>query len=141
VSTNALIEPADSFHHLGVAVKSLGKGIEQYETLGFAVEEPIFSDPNLGVRGVFLVGPGPRVELLEDLPGFAVVKPWLVRDPAVYHYAYVVDDLDAKLEVTERLRCKTLVSPTSAAGFGGRRVAFVLSPKRLVVEFIERTLH
>ena len=138
--TNSLIVADDGFHHLGVAVKSIEKAIVQYESLGYDIEEPVFTDPNLGIRGVFMVGSGPRIELLEDLPGFAVVKPWIVRDPALYHFAYLVDDLDAKLESAEMSRYKTLVSPVRAVGFGGRRVAFVMTPARLVVEFVERTL-
>lgn len=135
-----LFDPGDSFHHLGVAVRSLEKGIVQYETLGYSIEEPIFADPVLGITGVFLVGAGPRVELLQDLPGRQVVAPWLVRDPALYHYAYLVDDLDAKLEAVESLRSKTLVPPTAAVGFGGRRVAFTMTRQRLIIEYIERHL-
>ena len=136
----SIFDPADTFHHLGIAVKSLEKGIAQYEGLGYVVEEPVFEDPVLGITGVFLVGAGPRVELLQDLPGRSVVAPWLVRDPALYHYAYLVDDLDAKLESVERLRSKTLVTPTAAVGFGGRRVAFTVTRHRLVVEYVEREL-
>jgi methylmalonyl-CoA/ethylmalonyl-CoA epimerase len=135
-----LFDPADTFHHLGVAVKSLEKGIVQYESLGYHVEEPVFSDPVLGITGVFLVGAGPRIELLQDLPGHSVVAPWLVRDPALYHYAYLVDGLDAKLEAVEKCGSKTLVPPTAAVGFGGRRVAFTITRHRLIVEYIERAL-
>ncbi len=131
---------SDTFHHLGIATRSLETGIVQYETLGYRVEEPIFEDSNLGIRGVFLVGAGPRVELLEDLPGRSVVKPWLVRDPALYHYAYEVDDLQAKLDAVEGLRSKILVPPTPAIGFGGRRVAFTMTRQKIIVEYIERTL-
>ena len=52
------------FHHLGVACLDLDKESKPWVTLGYRPEAPDFEDTIQQVRGRFLIGAGPRLELL-----------------------------------------------------------------------------
>ena len=58
-----------TFHHLGIASEFLEGDARAYAALGYEPEGAEFVDEIQGVRGLFLTGGGPRLELLEPLPG------------------------------------------------------------------------
>ncbi len=124
------------FHHLGVACRSLDAEQRSWAPLGYTPEGPDFEDPIQQVRGRFLVCGGPRVELLEPLPGSVVLDPWLDRGVKVYHTAYVVEDLPSTLEKLKAARARVVVAPVPAVAFGGRHIAFVVFPSLAMVELI-----
>ena len=127
------------FHHLGYACASLGKERAQFEQLGYRLEVGAFADPIQGVAGVFLTGPGPRVELLENLPGSQTLSAWLDKGVKIYHFAYEVPDMAEALAWSRGQRAVTAVQPVPAVAFGGRRIAFVMLRTGLMLEFIEKT--
>ena len=65
--------------------------------LGYRAEADDFADPVQGIRGRFLIGPGPRLELLAPLPGRDVLDPWLKAGVKLYHLAYEVTEMDAAI--------------------------------------------
>jgi methylmalonyl-CoA/ethylmalonyl-CoA epimerase len=124
-----------SFHHVGVACRDVVKSEAIYAALGYSrVSE--FQDPELGVRGVFLEGPGPRLELLSDLPGQLVVAPWLTREATMYHLAFQVSDLPAAIARAREAGAKLVTRPTPAVAFEGGLIAFVMLPNMALVELI-----
>lgn len=127
------------FHHLGVACRSLDAEGRSWTPLGYAPEGPDFTDPIQQVRGRFLVGGGPRVELLEPLPGSVVLDPWLDRGVKIYHTAYVVEDLEGSLERLKAARARVVVAPVPAVAFDGRLISFLVFPSLAMVELISRT--
>jgi methylmalonyl-CoA/ethylmalonyl-CoA epimerase len=127
-----------SFHHIGIACKDLLKSERSYSALGY-VRVSEFDDPGLRVRGMFLEGPGPRLELVSDLPGERVVAPWLTRDAAMYHLAFETADVAAALATAREDGAKVVKGPTSAVAFAGRPVAFVMLRNMALVEFISST--
>jgi methylmalonyl-CoA/ethylmalonyl-CoA epimerase len=127
----------NTFHHIGVAVSDLRREAERYAALGYELEGLEFEDPIQGVRGCFLVGGGPRLELLVELPGRDVLSPWKRRGIRLYHLAYETDDLDATLAAQFARRAKPVLAPVPAVAFDGRRIAFVMLPNLQLVEFIE----
>jgi methylmalonyl-CoA/ethylmalonyl-CoA epimerase len=130
--------PANArFHHLGYACAALAKDQAQFEQLGYRLEGEPFADPIQGVAGVFLTGPGPRVELLENLPGSTTLDVWLAKGVKVYHFAYEVDDLAAALAWARAQRAVVTVAPVPAVAFGGRPITFVMLRTGLMIEFIE----
>ena len=108
--------------------------------LGYVMEAEAFVDPRQGVRGVFLAGQAPRLELLEPLPGRedGVLAPWLAASIKLYHLAYETPDLAGKIAQLRASRAKVVVEPVPAVAFGGRHIAFLLLPNRLLIELIER---
>jgi len=124
------------FHHLGVACRQIDAEQEAWVALGYRPERAEFTDPLQGVRGRFLVGPGPRLELLEAVEGSTVLEPWLVRGVKVYHHAYEVDALEAAIDDLRDRRGRLVSGPVPAVAFDRRPVAFLAMPNRYLVELI-----
>lgn len=126
------------FHHVGVATTSIERDESAYSKLGYIREGMEFVDPNQGVRGLFVVGPGPRLELLEQLEGSSALAPWLNSTNRMYHLAYEVDNLVTDLAMAQQeLRAHILRPPLPAVAFSGRLVSFIVLRNRAVIELIE----
>lgn len=133
-----------AFHHVGVACRDIDAEAAHFATLGYTIEGSAFDDRVQGVRGLFMVGQGPRMELLEPLRDAApdgsstngVLSPWLSSGTKLYHLAYVAPDLRHAIDAMRRRRAKLVVAPVPAVAFAGREIAFVMLPNRLLVELI-----
>jgi glyoxalase/bleomycin resistance protein/dioxygenase superfamily protein len=127
-----------AFHHLGVACRNLDAEAKILEGLGYRQEGPEFEDPVQGIRGRFLVGPGPRLEILVALGESKVLEPWLRAGVKIYHQAFEVANLEAGLAQLAGQRGKVVVAPVPAVAFGARRICFVMMPNLMLLELIER---
>ena len=124
------------FHHVGVACTDIEQEAARLAPLGYVREGLPFVDPVQGIRGQFVSGQSPRLELLEQFAPAGVLQPWLDSETKLYHLAYETPDLDASLARLRSARAKLVVAPVAAVAFGGRQIAFVLLPNRLLVELI-----
>lgn len=138
--TSSTLPDGYEFHHIGYASTSLDKDRSFFALLGYRQEGETFADPVQGVTGCFLLGPGPRIELLENLPDATTLTPWLNAGVKMYHLAYLVQDIEGALNWARNQRAKVTVAPVSAIAFGGRRISFVMFRNGLMLEFIENTL-
>jgi methylmalonyl-CoA/ethylmalonyl-CoA epimerase len=125
------------FHHIGVACHDLAAESEAFGMLGYEPESEDFIDSRQGVRGRFLVGPGPRLELLVGLPGSSVLEPWLDKGIKFYHQAFVVGSLEAGLRELRQKGGRMVSAPVPAAAFGGRDIVFVMLRNLAMVELIQ----
>jgi methylmalonyl-CoA/ethylmalonyl-CoA epimerase len=125
------------FHHIGVACLDLESETLRLAALGYAIEGEDFSDPIQGVRGRFLNGGGPRLELLSPLSEAGVLTPWLKGGVKLYHLAYLTTDLDGELARMRSAGAKAVVRPVPAVAFEKRRIAFLMMPNMLLTELIE----
>lgn len=126
-----------SFHHIGVACRDLDSEARRFASLGYTAEFPDFTDPVQGVTGRFLIGGGPRMELLKSLPGRGILTPWLKTGVKLYHMAYESSDLTAAIDHYRKEGAKLVVPPVPAIAFSGRLIAFLMLPNMLLVELIE----
>jgi methylmalonyl-CoA/ethylmalonyl-CoA epimerase len=126
-----------TFHHVGVACRDLDVEGKTYELLGYVQEGGEFADPIQGIRGRFIVGPGPRLELLVALPGSTVLEPWLKKGVRYYHQAFLVEDLRSSIADLEAGGAKLVVEPVPAVAFDGREIAFLMLRNLTLVELIE----
>jgi len=126
------------FHHIGYATASVEAEQGFFSFLGYQQEGLKFVDPVQGITGCFLTGPGPRIELLENLPGSTTLSPWLAAGVRMYHIAAEVDNLQDGLDWARRERGKVIVPPVPAVAFGGRRISFVAFRNGMILELIER---
>ena len=126
-----------AFHHLGVACRNLDAEARVLAVLGYAQEGEEFVDPIQGIRGRFLTGPGPRLEILVALGDSQVLAPWLRSGVKIYHQAFEVDVLESSIAKLESQRGKLMSAPVPAVAFGGRRICFVMMPNLMLVELIE----
>ena len=128
-----------TFHHVGVAVKSLAKALTYYTDLfGLRqISEPL-EVPGEHVRVCFLeAAPGTLIELVEGVGEKSPVTDIVQRTGAgPYHLCYEVTDLDGairQLRAGGCLRLKRFERP----GPGPRRFAFLLTPDRQLFELCE----
>lgn len=134
------VPPGFSFHHLGYACASIARERSAFELLGYQQEGGSFTDPIQAVNGCFMVGAGPRVELLENSEGSNTLTPWLDAGTKLYHLAYEVEaTLDDALRWVKRERARVVVQPVPAVAFGGRYICFVMFRQGLLLELIERS--
>ncbi len=125
------------FHHLGVATRSIAREANIWSAIGYEQEGEVFSDVVQGVRGIFLVGPGPRLEILEPLRESKVLDGWLDRGIKIYHHAFEVRDINATLNNVMNMGAKIIVDPVHSVAFEGRLISFVMFPGMNLIEFIE----
>lgn len=126
-----------AFHHLGYATRDLAREREILEMLGYAAEGEQFTEPSLGVTGIFMAGAGPRIELLQKLPGSKVLDPWLDAGIKIFHTSYLVEDLDQAVTWARSRRAKVVEGPVLSRPLDGRLICFLMFPNRLMVELIE----
>ncbi len=133
-----LLPAGYEFHHIGYATESIDRETELFKFLGYEIEGQPFIDEVQGVSGCFLFGPGPRIELLENLPDTDTLTPWINAGVKMYHFAYWVDDIDKAIDWAISQRARIIAQPRPARAFGGRLICFVMFRNGLVLEFIER---
>lgn len=109
-----------------------------FAALGYAQEGEQFSDPLQGIAGCFITGPGPRIELLQNLPGSDTLTPWLNSGIRLYHFAWLVADMTEALRWARLRRAKVTVPPVPSVAFHQRHIAFVIFANGLMIEFVEK---
>ena len=134
-------EELGRFHHLGLACRTFGEEYDGLAALGYRAESEPIADPLQKVRVQFftcaLSGAGPRIELVEPLEEGSPVSGWLKRGAKLYHLAYEVPGLEKTLQSLEEQGFAQISEPLPAVAFGMRRILFVISPSRYLVELIE----
>jgi len=128
------------FHHIGVACRDLEKEMRSFAIVGYKLEGEHFSDPLQKIHGCFLVGPGPRIELLAPMDDTSPVMPWLQKGVKMYHQAYEVESIADATAALCAERAVVISPAKPAVAFGGRKISFVMFPNLLLVELIESTL-
>lgn len=127
------------FHHVGVAVRSIARALDDYVGLfGYRKISTTLEVPSEHVRVCFLEAPsGERIELVEGLDETSPVAGVLDRTGGgPYHLCYSVPDLDAAVDWLRGRRCR-LVKRFEQPAFGHRRFAFLLTPDRQLFELCE----
>ena len=130
------------FDHIGYAVASITEYLDEFFVPLFkpASVSPVVEDPLQGVRIAFatLEG-GERIELIEPMDESSPVSQYLKdRRGGLYHLCYSTDSLEDAIEEFRAKRCMVFSGPTPAAAFGGRRIAFLFTPQRDIIELVER---
>ncbi len=124
------------FHHIGVACKDFDQEQGKFAALGYQPEAPDVHDPVQRVHVRFLIGGGPRIELVRSDGQPGPLGAWLKSGIKLYHLAYVVKDLPAAIESLLSQGARVVVPPVPAAAFDGRCISFVMLPNLLLVELI-----
>jgi methylmalonyl-CoA/ethylmalonyl-CoA epimerase len=124
------------FHHVGVACHDLESETRRFASLSYTTEGLDFTDPVQGIRGRFLIGGGPRLELLVPLTADGVLTPWLKTGVKLYHLAYEAPEFEGEIARLRGEGAKVVVPPVPAVAFGGRRIAFLMLPNMLLAELI-----
>lgn len=126
-----------TFHHIGLACHAIEAETPHITALGYIPEGELIEDPIQKVRLLFMVGPGPRLELIEPTAAASPVSGVLKRGQKFYHMAFECAAFDEKLVELTRAGYLQLGTPVPAVAFGMRKIVFLLSPAMALVEVIE----
>jgi methylmalonyl-CoA/ethylmalonyl-CoA epimerase len=134
--------PAGNFHHVGFVVSSIEHTVGAFaKSLEARWDGVIVHDPTQKARVTFLQSQNaadPLFELIEaasqDSPVFAAAK----KGGGIHHVCYLVESLNQQLEACRSQRAVIVRQPTPAVAFGGRKIAWVYTRSRLLIEYLER---
>ena len=127
-------------HHVAYVTKDVDRKAAKLESLlGFRKAGPPVVDTVQGVRIQFMdLGDDGLLELLEPHGEKSPVQRHLDQGGGLYHLCFEVDDLEGTLQ---RLRdtgeAFVVCEPVPAPAIENRRVAFVVTSERDLVEFVE----
>ena len=144
VDSQEKILPADDLklHHLGFVVRSIQDcGASFAQSLGATWDGKITFDPIQKVSVAFFQGRSsadPLIELVEPGDDNSPVTRFLERGGGLHHLCYEVNDLEGHLEFCKSVGNTIIRPPVPAVAFGGRRIAWAVTRKKLLVEFLER---
>jgi len=131
-----------SLHHIGYVVPSIDEGLDSWRrSLQAPATSPVFEDPIQQVSVVFLDLPGPsevKVELVSATSTSSPVARVQQQGGGLHHVCFLVDDLEAQIARMKSERAFLIRSPVPAVAFGGRRIAWMRTRDRLLVEYLER---
>jgi methylmalonyl-CoA/ethylmalonyl-CoA epimerase len=134
--------PQGTFHHVGFVVASIRDSVQGFEdALAAEWDGVITHDPNQVVRVSFLRGKSaadPLFELIESAGENSPVIPFLKRGGGLHHLCYEVPDLEQQLAASRSKGGIVTRAPMPAEAFGGRRIAWVYSKSKLLIEYLER---
>jgi methylmalonyl-CoA/ethylmalonyl-CoA epimerase len=129
------------FHHVGYAVADIDRYLKDFLLPLFAPARvsPVYEDPIQRVRVLFAeVSPGTLVELVEPLDAESPVTRFIGdARGGLYHLCYEVEDLDGAVKRFRKHRCLPLAPAAPAVAFGGRRIVFLMTPQRDLIELVE----
>jgi methylmalonyl-CoA/ethylmalonyl-CoA epimerase len=128
-------------HHIGIAVPDMAKAIAWYEkSLGYKVISGPFDDPLQNVTVCFVSSGEPGafpLELVAPLGANSPVDNVLAKNQGAYHVCYEVRDMELVLEWVRKNRCLLVSSPTPAVAFDQRKIAWIFTPTRQLIEVVE----
>jgi methylmalonyl-CoA/ethylmalonyl-CoA epimerase len=128
-------------HHIGFVVYSIQECAESFaQSLSATWDGNIVFDPLQKVRVTFFQGQNPTdpmIELVEPGGPESPVSKFLQRGGGLHHLCYEVRELDSHLRFCQSIGIKIIRSPVPAVAFGGRRIAWGITKKRLLIEFLE----
>jgi methylmalonyl-CoA/ethylmalonyl-CoA epimerase len=130
-------------HHLGFVVSSISVAAEDFAvSISARWDGEIIFDPIQRVRVSFFYPAdtrNPVFELVEPVGEGSPVSNFLKKKGGgLHHVCYEVDDLELGLREARGAGLVVMAEPAPAVAFHGRRIAWVCSKKRLLVELLER---
>jgi methylmalonyl-CoA/ethylmalonyl-CoA epimerase len=123
-------------------VSSIAKvGADFARSLGATWSGEIIHDPLQQARVTFMSsqGPaGPSIELVEPDSDESPLNKYLAKGGGLHHICHEVDSVDAQLEYARANGAVIVKKPLPAVAFNGRRIAWVYTRQKLLVEYLER---
>jgi FkbH-like protein len=136
--------PQGTFHHVGFVVASIRENVQTFaQSLNAEWDGQIIHDPNQAARVAFLRGRNPAdplFELVEPAGEKSPVLSFAQKGGGLHHLCYVVDALDTTLTQCRSQGMIVVRPPLAATAFGGRRIAWVYTRNKLLIEYLERSL-
>jgi len=129
-------------HHMGFVVASISKVAEEFEaSMSAHWDRQITHDPRQRVRVAFFYPVdkrNPVLELVEPADENSPVGSFLQNGGGFHHVCYEIDDLESGLQSARETGLVVVGHPALAVAFSGRRIAWLCSKNRLLIELLER---
>lgn len=129
-------------HHIGFAVRSIPKTVEGFAvSIGASWNGVIIHDPLQQVRVTFMSRhePGPLIELIEPADAKSPISKFVSSGGGLHHFCYEVKSLDDELQLARSVGGLIVKRPLPAVAFEGRRIAWVFTRQKLLLEYLEAT--
>lgn len=130
-------------HHVGYVVANIEQAMPAFvRSLAASWDERVIHDPLQKVKVAFLTtrAGDPQIELVEPAEDGSPVMRFLQQGGGLHHVCYEVADLEEQLREFRARRAVIAKRPKPAVAFGGRRIAWVLTAEKLLVELLEDKL-
>lgn len=129
-------------HHVGIVTDDLESAVQRHKDLyNLHPVTKIVRDPIQKVKVVLLSTLGNEevtIELIAPLTGDSPVSNFLSKGTGLYHVCFEVDDIDKALANARKHGAIIVSKPTEARLYGGRRISFLYTRDKYLVEFVER---
>lgn len=131
-----------SLHHVGFVVPAIADSVKGFViSLAASWDGCVYEDPHQKVKVTFLATrPGEAlIELVEPVGEDSPVARFLKeKGSGLHHICYEVDQLERELTEMKARGAVIARRPKPAIAFQGRRIAWVLTAEKLLVELLER---
>jgi methylmalonyl-CoA/ethylmalonyl-CoA epimerase len=135
---------APRLHHIGYVVPRISDAAPRFiASLQMTWDGEVFHDPAQTVRVTFLrqaSAEEPMIELVEPASPQSRVNSFLKRGGGLHHLCYETDSLSSQLQVVLAAGAVLVLEPTPAVAFNGRKIAWIYTREKLLVEYLERTV-
>ena len=129
-------------HHLGFVVSSISAAAPDFAlSMSAHWDGEIIHDPVQRVRVSFFSPADPRnpvFELVEPAGETSPVNAFVNKGGGLHHVCYEIDNLGSGLREARDVGLGIVSNPVPAVAFGGRRIAWIVSKRRLLIELLER---
>ncbi len=129
------------FNHLGVAVKDLPSSVAAFrDLLNYQVIRGPIDDPIQKVSACFMTNleaGHPVFELVAPGAEDSPISSYLKRGIGGYHACYEVKSLDTAIILAQEQGCIIIGEPVPAVAFDNRKICWVFTPMRLLIELLE----
>jgi methylmalonyl-CoA/ethylmalonyl-CoA epimerase len=131
-------------HHVGFVVANIETAMPGFlRSLAAEWDGHVFHDPLQKVRVAFLAtrAQDPLIELVEPAGDDSPVSRFLQeRGGGLHHVCYEVAHLEEELIAFRSRGASIAKRPLPAVAFGGRRIAWVITSEKLLVELLEEAI-
>jgi methylmalonyl-CoA/ethylmalonyl-CoA epimerase len=128
-------------HHIGFVVSDIAASVSGFiRSLGASWDQRIYEDPQQAVKVTFLTTrPGDaQIELVEPAGEHSPVLRFLrERGGGMHHLCYEVNDLERHIAEMKSRGSLIARRAKPAVAFQGRRIAWMLTAEKLLVELLE----
>ena len=125
--------------HIGIVVKSIEKGIEQWENIfGYRkMTEPVVNSREK-VKVVFMSKEySITIKLVEPVDETSAVYRFAMRGGGIHHICFKCGDLASELQRLNELGLRILKKPQPGEAFENENIAFLFAKNNLNIELID----
>lgn len=125
--------------HIGIAVKSLEAGIEQWKTVfGYRQLTNVIINTRQKVKVTFLTKNNSLpVKLIEPTDSSSPVYAFAQRGGGLHHLCFRCSNLEDEISRLMALGLRVLVAPQPGEAFGNENIAFIFANQGINIELVD----